>query len=153
MSCHYTLVGFKKTIEQAFTPKRATHQAAGLDIRSPSDYIIHPKSIQLIDSGLRLYLPVNTYGRIAGRSSLALNYFIDILGGVVDNDYTGSVKIMLANHGSEDFHIARGDKIAQIIIERVYIPKLVEIKSAKKEKSNNPEHITRGDSGFGSTGR
>ena len=159
---HYTIVGFKKTIEGAFSPTRATYNSAGVDLRSPTDCVIPAGKTKLIDIGVRVYLPHNTYGRIAGRSSLALNHFIQILAGVIDQDYTASLRVLLANHNDKDFHILRGDKIAQLVIERIFIPKLVEIKTVSgrseskkiKRMCSNPTELSqRMDKSFGSSGR
>ena len=131
---HFTVVGFKKTIDRALSPKRATKYSAGLDLRAPADYLVPAHSRKMIDSGIRLYLPQNTYARVAGISNLALNHFIVTIDGVVDLDYTSSIKVVLANHSDIDYNIMRGDKIAQIIIEKIFIPKFVEIKETSNKK-------------------
>jgi len=147
----YTIMCYEKTLDNALAPKRATRNSAGLDLKAPSHNIVPAHGKKLIDIGIKIYLPSNTYGRIAGRSSLALNHFIEILAGVVDLDYTGSLKVVMANHSDKDFHISRGDKIAQLIVEKIFIPKIVEIKPAGSKKS--PGHAERLDRGFGSSGK
>lgn len=83
-------------------------------------------------------------GRIAPRSGLAAKHFIDTGAGVIDADYRGQVKVLLFNHNDADFAVAEGDRVAQLIIERIYTPEVVEV--AELEES------VRGAGGFGSTG-
>ena len=89
-------------------------------------------------------IPKGVYGRIAPRSGLAAKHMIDIGAGVIDPDYTGEVKVVIFNHSSNDFIIKEGDKIAQLILERVSI--LEPIICVQK-----PHTSGRGGQGFGST--
>lgn len=84
-------------------------------------------------------------GRIAPRSGLASKHFIDTGAGVIDADYRGPVKVLLFNHGDADFAVDEGDRIAQLVLERVATPDVVE--AAELDES------ARGAGGFGSTGR
>ncbi len=83
-------------------------------------------------------------GRIAPRSGLAAKNFIDTGAGVIDADYRGPVKVLLFNHGESDFEVKEGDRIAQLVIERIYTPEVVEVEEL--------EESVRGAGGFGSTG-
>lgn len=83
-------------------------------------------------------------GRIAPRSGLASKHFIDTGAGVIDADYRGQVKVLLFNHAETDFEIKEGDRVAQLIIERIYTPDVVEVQEL--------EESVRGAGGFGSTG-
>lgn len=85
-----------------------------------------------------------TDGRIAPRSGLAAKNFIDTGAGVIDADYRGPVKVLLFNHGEADFEMKEGDRIAQLIVERIYTPEVVEVQEL--------EPSVRGAGGFGSTG-
>jgi dUTP pyrophosphatase len=85
-----------------------------------------------------------TDGRIAPRSGLAAKHGIDTLAGVIDADYRGPVKVLLANLSDVDFQIKEGDRIAQLIIERIYTPEVAVV-----EKLSDS---VRGAGGFGSTG-
>ena len=89
-------------------------------------------------------VPEGNYARIAPRSGLACKNFIDVGAGVVDSDYRGEVKVLLFNHGSDDFKISIGDRIAQCIIEKYTMTTILEV-----EDLNTTE---RGEAGFGSTG-
>ena len=83
-------------------------------------------------------------GRIAPRSGLAVKHFIDTGAGVIDSDYRGQVKVLLFNHSEVDFEIKEGDRIAQLVIERIYTPEVMVVEEL--------EDSVRGAGGFGSTG-
>ena len=89
-------------------------------------------------------VPHDCYGRIAPRSGLAHKHFIDTLAGVIDADYRGNVGVILANHSKVDFEVKHGDRIAQLILERIYTPEVVEC--------DDLDATDRGAGGFGSTG-
>ena len=89
-------------------------------------------------------LPPGTYARIAPRSGLAIRNFINVGAGVVDSDYWGEIKVVLFNHSAEDFAVQVGERIAQLILERIETPQVK--KGAALEDTN------RGARGFGSTG-
>ena len=73
----------------------------------------------LVDTDLAIAVPTGTYGRIAPRSGLASKNHIDTGAGVIDADYRGQVKVLLFNHAETDFGIKEGDRIAQLVLERV----------------------------------
>lgn len=98
----------------------------------------------MVRTDIQIELPSGTYGRIASRSSLALTYFINVAGGVIDADYRGNVRVLLFNHSDYDFKIKRGDRIAQLICESVVYPKVVEMDCLGVTE--------RGNGAFGSTG-
>lgn len=136
---------FAKLSKQALSPVKATPHAAGFDLRSAYDCEIPPHGHQLVKTDLQIALPENTYGRIAPRSGLALNYHIGIGGGVVDADYRGNVGVILFNHSpTETFKVKRGDRIAQLICEVICHPQLQELEQL--------DETPRGQKGFGSTG-
>ena len=83
-------------------------------------------------------------GRIAPRSGLAVKHSIDTGAGVIDSDYRGEVKVLLFNHSEVDFEVKEGDRIAQLVVERIYTPKVVVV--------DELEESIRGKGGFGSTG-
>ena len=88
--------------------------------------------------------PKTPDGRIAPRSGLAAKHFIDTGAGVIDADYRGPVKVLLFNHADADYAVQEGDRVAQLIIERIYTPEVVEVQEL--------EESVRGAGGFGSTG-
>lgn len=130
--------------EGARLPARASEGAAGYDLCAARDVIIPARGGRgLVPTGLAISVPHGTYGRIAPRSGLALKKGINVGAGVVDFDYRGPVGVVLFNHGEEDLHVQAGDRVAQLILERVVIPLVVECTLNATE---------RGASGFGSTG-
>ena len=80
--------------------------------------MILPRDKALISTGLQMQIPLGNYGRIAPRSGLAVKHFIDVGAGVIDADYRGEVKVLLFNFGSDSFTVEKGDRIAQLIIEK-----------------------------------
>lgn len=137
----YTLKSNKAT-----PPKRGTTNSAGVDLYSAENVKINAKSHALVSTDLAIKLPKGCYGRIAPKSGLALYHAIDIGAGVIDNDYTGVIKIVVFNHGCRDYIITKGVQIAQLICEKIVIPKLKEISKIEND-------TIRGDKGFGSTTR
>ena len=89
-------------------------------------------------------MPSSCYGRIAPRSGLALKKFIDVGAGVIDEDYRGEIGVVLFNFGNDDFEVNMGDKVAQLIFEKIKTLVVVETDSL--------EETGRGDRGYGSTG-
>jgi dUTP pyrophosphatase len=87
---------------------------------------------------------VITDGRVAPRSGLAAKHSIDTGAGVIDADYRGEVKVILFNFSDKDFPIQQGDRIAQLIIERIYTPEIIVVEKL--------DESVRGAGGFGSTG-
>jgi len=134
----------KKLSEHATVPVRGSGGAAGYDLSAAYDCVVKAKSKELVKTDLSIAIPKNTYARIAPRSGLAYKKFIDVLAGVVDYDYRGNVGVILANFGDEDFEVKKGDRIAQMILERITTPECVEVEDL--------EATERGAGGFGSTG-
>ena len=129
----------------ATLPTRASVESAGLDLYSAYNYVIAPGTRRLVKTDLQIMLPSNTYGRIAPRSGLSLHCSIDIGAGVVDQDYRGNLGILLINNGKEHFEVRRGDRVAQLICEKIVYPVLLEVSDLNS--------TGRGCSGFGSSGR
>ncbi|QGQ62966.1 ORF1 [Fowl aviadenovirus D] len=135
---------FKKHSPFAVTPQRATSGAAGYDLCSSADVVVPPKSRSLIPTDLSFQFPRGVYGRIAPRSGLAVKFFIDVGAGVIDSDYRGIVSVLLFNFSDHNFNVRRGDRIAQLILERHLTPDL--------EERSGLDETVRGAAGFGSTG-
>lgn len=135
---------FVKLSPQARTPKRCSPLAAGLDLFSAQRVSIPPKSRALVLTDIQIALPPYHYGRIAPRSGLALSKFIDVGAGVIDEDYRGNVGVILFNFGDEPFCVNVGDRIAQLICEKISYPEVVEVQYLADTE--------RGERGFGSTG-
>lgn len=118
-------LGYFKLTQFAFDPVKGTICSAGVVLKSSYGYIIPAHNKQLVKNDLSILLPDGTYGRIAPRSGLALNYFIDVGAGVIDRDYTGNLGILLFNQSENVFKIKRGDRVAQLICEKYVEPNLV----------------------------
>ena len=125
-------------------PTKGSKLAAGYDLKSAYDYIIPANGKVIAKTDLAIRVPDGTYGRVAPRSGLAAKNHIDIGAGVVDQDYTGNVGVVMFNHAREDFEIKKGDRIAQFICEKIEYPELEEVASLVA--------TDRGEGGFGSTG-
>jgi len=129
-------------------PSYSTEGSSGMDIRAAvEDFIIIKKNeTALIPTNISVEIPDGYEIQVRPRSGLAANYGIGILNspGTVDSDYRGEIKIILFNFGAEDFRISRGDRIAQIVLNRYC--KAVINESAELNNSS------RGSGGFGHTG-
>ncbi|AAR07375.1 17L [Yaba monkey tumor virus] len=138
------IVYVKKSSEFATIPTRSSKKSAGYDLYSAYDYLVRPKSRVLVKTDICLSIPDECYGRIASRSGLSLNNSIDIGGGVIDGDYRGVIGVIFINNGNSPHYIKRGDRIAQIVFERLANVEIKEI--------SNLDCTCRGDCGFGSSG-
>ena len=128
-------------------PSYATTGSAGLDLRSADALTLKPGARALISTGIAIALPDNHEAQVRPRSGLAVKYGITVLNapGTIDADYRGEIKVPLINLGAEDFSIAKGDRIAQMVIAPVVKVELVEVSSLDK--------TARGAGGFGSSGK
>ena len=119
---------FVKMSTNAVTPTRATEGSIGLDFYSPSDYIIPPHSQLLIPTQIKLQIPLGHYGRLASKSGLAILHQLHVGAGVIDPDYMREIMVLLINTASRVHPIKKGDPIAQLILEKVSVPILREVK-------------------------
>ena len=142
-----TCLIFEKLHKDAQIPKRGSRFSAGVDLCSVEDIIrIKPNNRHVVKTGLAVRIPVDSYARIAPRSGLAVKNGIGVGAGVVDADYRGEIGIVLFNHGHEDFVVSKGDRIAQLIVEKIYS----DLTIIEGDVQNNT--TKRGSGGFGSTG-
>ena len=130
-------------------PAYKTNGASGMDLMAfiKEPISVKPKTSNLISTGLSVAFSEDYEIQIRPRSGLAAKNNISVLNtpGTVDSDYRGEIKVIIYNHGSENFVINNGDRIAQMILTPV-------IKMELEETNNLPETI-RGEGGFGSTGK
>lgn len=143
----------------AYLPTRAHPQDAGLDLYSMEDKTIFPKGWRLssdgfhvqsvcgetFDTGVHVAFEHGTYGKVESKSGLNVNHSVVSCGGVIDEGYTGSIKVKLYNLGSEPYTVLKGDKIAQLIIQPYLTPEI--------ELVDRLDDTPRGENGFGSSGR
>ena len=139
----------KKLNPKVKLPKYKTDGSSGMDLMAflSKPISIMPQKSELIPTGLSIAIPDNTEVQIRPRSGLAAKNNISVLNtpGTIDSDYRGELKVILYNHGSEEFIVNNDDRIAQMILVPI-------IKATFEEVENLPETI-RGDGGFGSTGK
>ena len=126
-------------------PAYATAGAAGADLVAAEDASIAPGAVHAVATGIALAIPEGFEGQVRPRSGLALKHSVTVLNapGTIDADYRGEVKVILINHGAEPFRIARGDRIAQLVVAPV--------STARFERVEVLPDTARGQGGFGST--
>ncbi|CAR28164.1 hypothetical protein ZYGR_0N06550 [Zygosaccharomyces rouxii] len=129
----------------AKVPTKGSTSAAGYDMYSAEKTLIPKRGQNLVSTEISITVPQGTYGRVAPRSGLAVKNGIQTGAGVIDRDYTGEVKVVLFNHTDKDFEINVGDRIAQLILERI-------VEDASVVVVESLDETSRGTGGFGSTG-
>jgi dUTP pyrophosphatase len=139
----------KKLDSKVQLPKYKTDGSSGMDLMAflESPVNLKPQESELIPTGISIAIPEDTEIQIRPRSGLAAKSNISVLNtpGTIDSDYRGEIKIILFNHGKEDFVINNNDRIAQMILMPI-------VKAEFEEVENLPKTL-RGSGGFGSTGK
>lgn len=130
--------------EHARPPTRGSAFAAGYDLYAAKEATVPARGKVLVDTDISIAVPAGTYGRVAPRSGLASKHSIDVGAGVIDADYRGPLKVLLFNFSDADFVVAVGERVAQLIVERIYTPDVLVV--------DQLEDSVRGAGGFGSTG-
>ena len=129
-------------------PKYQTEGSSGMDLYANinEQEVIKKSGILLVPTGIKISIPLGYEIQIRPRSGLAINYGITVLNspGTIDSDYRGEIKIILINHGSEDYIIKRGDRIAQMVVSK--------IEKVEFEYSEFLNKTNRNENGFGHTG-
>jgi len=126
-------------------PEYASAGAAGADLRASETVEIAPGGRAAVPTAVRLEIPPGHVGLVWPRSGLAVRHGIDTLAGVIDSDYRGEVRVVLVNHGDESFRVDKGDRVAQLLVQRV--------ERARFLAADSIRETDRGAGGFGSTGR
>lgn len=134
----------KRLEKTAKLPTKGSKYAAGYDLYSSVDTTVPAHGKCLVKTDISIAIPEGYYGRVAPRSGLAVKKFIDVGAGVIDSDYRGEAQVLLFNFSSDDFVITCGERIAQLIIEKIAHLEVVE--------TDNLENTARASGGFGSTG-
>ena len=127
----------------AKVPTRESTTAAGLDVYSPISVSLQPGSYETIPLDIAVECPPHSYVRVAPRSGLAVKYGLDTLAGVIDSDYRGNIAVVLINHGKTTAHVHAGQRIAQLIMEKIDSPEIRIV--------NELSSTSRNSQGFGST--
>lgn len=137
-----------KGCEDLPIPVSASKYSSGVDLLSAekSEIQLKPKGTKLVSTGIKIHIPRGYEGQIRPRSGLAVKHGITVLNtpGTIDSDYRGIIKVILINLSNEEFFIHRGDRIAQLIIQKIFYPKFKVVKSLNDTK--------RGEGGFGHSG-
>jgi dUTP pyrophosphatase len=127
-------IKYVRLVEEAKVPVKAKHGDAAYDLYSVEDIQVEPMYRKAVGTGLAIEIPEGYYGRIAPRSGLASKNGIMVMGGVVDSSYRGEISVILANFNMLEpenpygkffgsrlmFEVKKGDRIAQLIIEKCY---------------------------------
>ncbi len=137
----------------ARVPTRGSAASAGFDLYASADTTIPGSTADadgrvsvgraVVPTGLALAIPTGLYGRVAPRSGLAVRNAIDVGAGVIDRDYRDELRLLMFNFGPEPFEVRTGDRIAQIVFERIAEPRIVTVDALDGEDRGG---------GFGSTG-
>jgi len=141
-------VKIKRLREDAFLPEYAhgPEEDAGLDLRAVEDAVLAPGEPKAVATGLAIELPAGFEAQVRPRSGLALKHAITLPNspGTIDPGYRGEIRVILLNLGREPYRVARGERIAQIVVARY---ERVEWEECDLAGS------LRGEGGFGSSGR
>lgn len=125
-------------------PKSAHVGDAGIDLYSAEKVIIKSGEKKIIKTGIKMAIPQGYAGLIWDRSGLAAKHSLHCLAGVIDSGYRGEIGIVMINLSKEDFNIEKNSRIAQMLIQKIECPIIIE--------TDELDETSRSDGGFGSTG-
>ncbi len=139
-------VHIMKTDKDLPTPQYAHHGDAGMDVYSAIDYELKSGEWKIIPTGFKIAVPYGFELQVRPRSGLAAKHGVSVANapGTIDHQYRGPVGIIMINHGKELFPIKRGDRIAQIVFNKIEFVQFEEVETL--------DETIRGSGGFGSTG-
>lgn len=135
----------RKLVPDAVIPSYNHNNDAGLDLYSKEDVLLAPQDRKMVGTGISIELPEDHAGLVWDRSGLAAKHGIKSMGGVIDEGYRGEIQVILYNTRKDYYQIKRGDRIAQLLIQKVEKPE-IEIVDTLGETD-------RGEKGFGSSGK
>ncbi len=131
-------------VQGAYLPAYSHPGDAGADLQSGVDTVIPARGRALVPTGIKIMLPEGCAGLVWPRSGLAVKQGLDCGAGVIDSKYRGEIKVLLFNHTDADFQIKKGDRIAQLIIQKIETVQFIKV--------DELENTARGEGGFGSSG-
>ena len=139
-------IKYVKLREGAHIPTKAHEDDAGFDLYASEDFALNSHSYGCVPTALSIELPQGYEAQVRPRSGLAAKHGVTVLNapGTIDAGYRGELKVILINHGDEDFLITAGMRIAQMVIAPVVAAEFIEVSSL--------EDSVRGEGGFGSSG-
>ncbi len=138
-------IKIKKLHPDAKLPSYAHDGDAGFDFCAIESLVVSASLRVVVGTGIAIEIPLGFVGLVWDKSGISTKHGIKTLAGVIDAGYNGEIKIGLINLGSEDYKINKGDKIAQMLIQKVEHAEIKEV--------NELSDTTRGNGGFGSTGK
>lgn len=133
----------KRHCKGAVLPERKSEGAAGFDLCACENATVPVGGAFCVKTGVSIEIPDGHYGRVAGRSGLALRG-LHVGAGVIDSDFRGQIGVIMFNSGQEAYEVVAGDRVAQLMVEKISLPKVVEVEEHSQ--------TVRGAHGFGSTG-
>jgi len=137
---------FKKLHEDAIIPKKQREGDAAFDLYAIMKCTVRWNDHRsIIPTGIAMAIPEGYVGIIKGRSGLAVNYGLDVLGGVIDSNYRGEVRVIVDMNHPTNLQIKKGDRVAQLLVVPIHT-------LGSAEVDELPENLYRGDAGFGSSG-
>lgn len=131
--------------DKSCLPVRQTPGSAGHDLVANKAAVVPAHGSVIVDTGIKIALPQGYYGRVAGRSSLAFKHDVTAFEGTIDEDYRGPLKVKLFNHSDVSYNVKKGDRVAQLIVSAYVAPRF--------GVACTLADTTRGEGGFGSSGR
>ncbi|MEF3692056.1 MAG: dUTP diphosphatase [Candidatus Moraniibacteriota bacterium] len=137
-------IKIKKINSEAKIPTYANKSDAGMDLYSVEDLNVEPGKILTCKTGIAMEIPFGYAGLVWDKSGVAFKGGIKTMGGVIDSGYRGEIKVILTNLSAKEYSVKKGDKVAQILIQKVENPDLEEVIDL--------DDTERGEGGFGSTG-
>lgn len=141
----YMIFKIKKTHPAAKIPTYALSGDAGMDLYSIENITIDPMAVVQVKTGVEIELPKGTVGLVWDKSGLATNYGISVMGGVFDENYRGELIVSLINLSKDLFAINQGEKVAQLLIQKIEHPEVIEVRELSPSE--------RGRGRLGSTGK
>ena len=140
-------IKIKKLRQEAILPRKAYEYDAAFDLHSAEEIMLGAGERKLVGTGIAIEMPQNYHAEIRPRSGLAAKHGITVLNtpGTVDSGYRGEIQVILINLGREDFLIARGERIAQMLFSKV--------DAISFEEVDELSDSSRGPGGFGSSGK
>jgi dUTP pyrophosphatase len=139
-------VHIQKLVSEAIIPSYASKGASGADLCAIENMLIASGSRALVRTGIALAMPPGLEAQVRPRSGIALEYGVTVLNapGTIDHDYRGEIKVILVNHGTKDFHVKKGMRIAQLVFSRV--------DRVRFERAARLDRTERNEGGFGHSG-
>ncbi|MCK6462393.1 MAG: dUTP diphosphatase [Candidatus Pacebacteria bacterium] len=138
------LIKFQRISAEAVIPSYAHPGDAGMDVFSTEEALIKAGERKNVRTGVKMEMPEGYAALVWDKSGLAAKDGIKTMAGVIDSGYRGEIVIVLVNLSQKDFEIKKGQKIAQMLIQKVERPEI--------EEAENLNESKRGEGGFGSTG-